>query len=282
LSYEPLRRELYVSVFDMDEERLPVIRERIAETGARFLHGYPSALAVLARSYLAAGEAPPRLAGVFCVSENLYPQQRAELQSVFGAPVSTLYAMSERCVFAAECHIPESMHVDETYGLVELIDEDGAVIKEPGRQGEIVATGLLSACVPLVRYRTGDFASWIGDPCECGRVTRALSRVEGWRAREFLLTKSGSRIYFVAINLHSRVFDPVVKYRFVQEKPGTADLLVVPGTGWGEQPRARIAQEIEGKLGGQVEVSLVEVDEIPLTARGKHVYIEQRCAVDES
>ena len=178
--------------------------------------------------------------------------------------------------------VPDVLHVDETYGLVELVDAGGAVITEPGHRGEIAATGLLSTCVPLVRYRTGDHASWIAGPCACGRKTRALSRIEGWRATEYLLTGSGSRIYFAAINLHSRAFDSVVRYRFVQTQPGVAELRVVPRTGYDADSRTRIREEIDGKLGGQIDVSLVEVEQLPLTPRGKHVYIDQRCEADGS
>jgi len=102
---------------------------------------------------------------VFAVSENLYPGQREYLESLFAAPVSSFYGMSEKAAFAAQCVHRDGYHVHETYGYVELVDERGEAITEPGVRGEIVATGLISTCVPLIRYRTGDYSAWLEGDC---------------------------------------------------------------------------------------------------------------------
>lgn len=274
--YEPLRRELYISVFDMTENALPEMRARIGRFGARFIHGYPSAMEVLGRSYRQAGESPPRLQALLAVSENLYPGQRELLEDLFGCRVFSFYGMSEKVVFAAECEHGRGLHVEPLYGIVELVDESGRVIEKPGVRGEIVATGLISSTQPLIRYRTGDYAAWSEGPCRCGRAQRRLDRVEGRWLQEYLVAADGGRISMTSLNVHSPVFDTTRRFRFTQDHPGRAVLIVEPGTGYDEAASRRILAEIGAKLTGRVEIELRVVEEIALTGRGKHRFIDQR------
>jgi phenylacetate-coenzyme A ligase PaaK-like adenylate-forming protein len=48
--------------------------------------------------------------------------------------------------------------VDESWVYVEIDDD-----------GELYATTLERTLQPIVRYRLGDRAEWIGEPCDCGR-----------------------------------------------------------------------------------------------------------------
>lgn len=279
--YEPIRREMYVSTFDMDANNMPTIMDRIDAFGAEYIHGYPSALETLGRAYRIAGRQPPQTRALLAVSENLLPAQREALAQMFDARVFSLYGMSERTCFAAECEQGSALHVADTYGVVELISTDGRVITEPGIRGEIVATGLISYGMPLIRYRTGDYAAWAEGECACGRVGRRLQQIEGRREREFLVSRNQHRIYMTAINMHSPGLDSVARYRFVQERAGEAVLLLEPGFGYTAAIGETILNEIRAKLEGQVNITLDVTDHIPLSPRGKHVFIDQRMPADE-
>ncbi|MDI6844037.1 MAG: AMP-binding protein [Anaerosomatales bacterium] len=274
--YEPVRRELYVSPFDLDAEHLPEIMDAIDGFGARFMHGYPSALETLGRAYVSLGRCVPKLQALLVVSENVFPDQRRRLEELFGTRVFSIYGLSERCCFASECEQSSEMHVHETYGIVELLDEEGNVITEPGVRGEIVATGLISTTMPLVRYRTGDYAAWAAGECPCGRPGPRLTSIEGRWKREYLLSSAGVPIYITAINVHSPALLRVARYRFVQERAGEATLLIQPGPGFHAEDAHTILNEMAGKLTGQVRLELEVVDEIPLSPRGKHLFIDQR------
>jgi phenylacetate-coenzyme A ligase PaaK-like adenylate-forming protein len=275
--YEPVRRELYVSTFDMDERHLSSIRRKVGEFGAHYIHGYPSAMEVLGRSYQRAGETPPQVEALLAVSEVLYPAQRAELERYFSARVFSFYGMTEKVAFAAECEYSSDLHVDERYGIVELIDANGDVIEDAGVVGEIVATGLMSRAMPLFRYRTGDRAAWADGACECGRPMRRLASVEGrWHGKDALVGALGGIITMTALNVHSAVLDRVERFRFVQEQPGQALLLVVPAEGFEQSHKEAILAELSAKLAGQVDLTVEVVDELPLTAGGKFLFVDQR------
>lgn len=275
-NYEPLRRELYVSTFDLDTDHLPRIRRVVRGFKSRYIHGYPSAMEVLGRSFRDADEATPPLQALLAVSENLYPGQRELLEQLYGSRVFSLYGMTEKGGFAAECEQSTELHVEPLYGYVELIDEQGCRITDADIRGEITVTGFLSLSMPLIRYRTGDFGSWSSGECACGRQHQRLRRIDGRWTQEYLVTNSGSRISMTALNVHSSVFDSVRRLQFLQEAPGVVTLLIEPTGNYTDSDTAAIASELGSKLKDQIEVAIELVEHVPQTLLGKHRFIDQR------
>lgn len=125
------------------------------------LNGMPSALlrvAVMLRHYFPDAEIQPLL--VFSSGEALTAAVRQELQTYFGVPVYSLYAVGEVGCIGFECVRQDGFHLESHRLWVEVEDHDGP--------GEIVATTLENTAMPLVRYRTGDIAERILQPCQCG------------------------------------------------------------------------------------------------------------------
>ena len=95
---------------------------------------------------------------LFSTSMTLLPGLRAELESAFACPVLDFYSMNE----AGPIGVYDAQlggHVLLQPGLyVELLNATGETVS-PGERGEITLTGGFNFCLPLLRYRTGDFAS---------------------------------------------------------------------------------------------------------------------------
>lgn len=86
----------------------------------------------------------------------LLPGLKARLAERFGCPVVDIYSMNESG--------PVSFAVGDGHEVlphnlfVEILDDEGRPC-EPGVRGEITLTGGANPYLPLVRYRTGDFAA---------------------------------------------------------------------------------------------------------------------------
>jgi phenylacetate-CoA ligase len=95
---------------------------------------------------------------ILCTSMTLLPALRAALEARFGCPVLDIYSMNEAgpiSVFDAA----EGGHVLlQPRMFVEILDAAGNRAA-PGTRGEVTLTGGFNCCLPLLRYRTGDFAS---------------------------------------------------------------------------------------------------------------------------
>jgi len=83
---------------------------------------------------------------------------RSALEEQCECPVLDLYSLNEAGPVAVFDRGAAGHVVLQHRMFVELLDSDGASVA-PGECGEITLTGGFNFCLPLLRYRTGDFAS---------------------------------------------------------------------------------------------------------------------------
>lgn len=101
-------------------------------------------------------QARPR--ALLSVGMMLSPGLRAQLESRFGCPVLDLYSMNEAGPIGV-LDAAAGGHVLLQHRLyVEILDAQGQPVAE-GTPGEITLTGGFNFCLPLLRYRTGDYAA---------------------------------------------------------------------------------------------------------------------------
>jgi phenylacetate-CoA ligase len=276
--YDPLLRHHYYSVFHMSDENMGRYLKHIRDIGPCFLHVYPSAVAALARFCRRTGvRTPDNIRGIIAESEIVYPGQRAMVEETFGCRYFSCYGHTEKLVLAAECEHSTDYHVWPTYGYFELLDEWGRPVTTPGQRGEIVGTGFTNAVMPFIRFRTGDWATYVGPRCEaCGREHTIIRDIHGHRTQEVLIAADRSEIPWVALNLHDDALLRVRQFQFFQELPGRAVLRIVPADGFGEGDIVKIHRNLDRKLDGRLAFTVECVDAIPLSPRGKAIYVDQR------
>ena len=276
--YDPLLRHHYYSNFHMSEQNMTRYLSHMAGIGSCFLHAYPSSATALSRHIRQTGMEPPQnVRGVIVESEIVYPEQRKLVEEVFGCRMFSCYGHSEKLIFASACEDSDDYHIWPTYGYFELLDEEGNPVVTPGRRGEIVGTGFMNTVMPFIRYRTGDWATYVGDRCQaCGREVPILRDIRGHRVQEVLITEDGSEISWTAMNMHDDTFLRVRQFQFMQEEPGRAILRIVPAEGFAEEDTTRICRNLAAKFDGQLSFSTELVERIPLSPRGKAIYVDQR------
>ena len=110
------------------------------------------------------------ISGAERVTEHL----RGMVESYWGVPLYMTYASTELgASLGAECPAKAGYHLHEYDYAIELVDTDAE------GYGEIVFTTLSRSVEPLIRYRTGDIARLIPEPCQCGFPFRRLSAIRG-------------------------------------------------------------------------------------------------------
>jgi phenylacetate-CoA ligase len=78
-----------------------------------------------------------------------------------------------------ECVALNGYHMREADFYFEVVNPDtGEAIKD-GQSGEVVFTTLTRDAMPLIRYRTGDIASFSPTPCTCGTFLKTMKKVLG-------------------------------------------------------------------------------------------------------
>jgi len=275
---DPILRHHYYSSFHMSDEDMRRYLEHLHTIGPCFLHVYPSTVTSFARFLRRSGlPGPANVRGIIAESEIVYPEQRMMIEEVFGCRLFSCYGQSEKVVLAAGCENSDHYHVWPTYGYFELLDENDNPVTTPGQRGEITGTGFINTVMPFVRYRTGDWATYVGDRCQvCGREQPIIRDIRGHRTQEVLIAADGSEIPWTALNMHDDTFLHVRQFQFIQKMPGKAILCIVPANGFGDADTGRIQRNLGRELDGQLAFEIEIVDSVTLSARGKAIYVDQR------
>lgn len=107
------------------------------------------------------------------------------------------YSSTEMSATFSECEHACGGHVHPELIIVEIIGEDDKPVPD-GESGEIVITTLGVQGMPLLRFRTGDIAAKIAQPCACGRNSYRLTPLIG--RKHNMIKLKGTTIYPPAIN----------------------------------------------------------------------------------
>jgi phenylacetate-CoA ligase len=180
---------------------------------------------------LLALETSVRPAALLCTGMALSDGLRRRLADRFGCPVLDLYSLNEAGPVAV-ADPAAGGHVLLQHRLyVEILDAAGRRVS-PGERGEVTLTGGFNFCLPLLRYRTGDFAALSLDGPE-----PVLAGLEGRPPVRFRTT-GGAWINNIDITHALRPL-PLAQYAVRQRADGS--LVVRIAGGAGERPAVRAA-----------------------------------------
>lgn len=259
------------SAFDFDPDNFVAYEERLVRFKPDWFYGYVSMLAELARWYIRSERTcPVRPRAIVTTSEVLAPDDRSAIERAFQSRVFNEYGCGELGTVAHEC--PEGgLHTNDENMIVEILD--GERVCEPGEKGEIVVTELNNFAFPLVRYRTGDFASFSARPCRCGRSLSTLEQLYG-RAYDFVVSPSGRR-YHAEFLMY--VFEEAQRHRIgiaqFQVRQECTDLLnvrvVAAPTGFTAEMEASLIERMQQLLGKDMRIRVDRVEHIEREPSGK-------------
>jgi phenylacetate-CoA ligase len=276
--YDPIDRHLFVNSYNLSDSNCKLIVDKLRRFKPVSIQAYPSTLTILAAWMKEHQQAPLGSVRVLlCGSENLYPAQRQLFQQVFNTRVYGWYGHGESCCLAGYCEKQDYYHVYSEYGYVELIDEDGnSVPWQEGQRGEIVGTSFVNNTMPFIRYRTGDIAVVGPSSCTCGRNYRLLAKIEG-RKQEYIVTSDGRAIALTGavFGQHWHAFAKIRQIQFVQHEVGKVLVKIVKGPDFGYRDEEEIRNKLLGCVGSGLVIEFEYVNEIPLTSRGKHIFVKQ-------
>lgn len=185
------------------------------------------------------------------VSMALLPALRAQLESRFDCPVLDIYSLNE--VGPVGVFDPRAGgHVLLQPRLyVEILDAHGMPVR-PGERGEITVSGGFNFCLPLLRYRTGDFAS-----LSFGIDAPVLVALSGRRPVRYRLP-GGAWINNIDVT-HALRDLPISHFNFHQDRTGAVTLRL----GAGALPLAEAARAALQPLFGDwgVDVAALQAED---------------------
>lgn len=255
--YNRAGRQMLFSAYHLSAATAPAYLAAMRVSGAEWLHGYPSMVALLAGHALRLGQRLP-LRWVTLAAENVLASQRQTIHRAFGVAPVEHYGLAEAVASFSEC--PRGrLHVDEEFAAVEFLPLGGS-------QFRVIGTNLSNPAYPLLRYDTGDVATVTGSRCDCGRPGRVVDAVDG-RREDYVIGRSGA-----AFGRLDHIFKSAANIREAQIRqttPGRMTLAVVRGPGYGAGDERKLCAAARTRVGEDVAVDVAYVEALPRTAAGK-------------
>ena len=255
--YSPLKNEIVISPFRLYKEGSAqgIVRD-IADFGAEYLAGYPSAIFQLVQMMELEGLSLPKVKHVFYYAENYELDKKVYVEKVLACGSSSNYGHTEHAVFADITD--ENCIFNDLYGYTELVQTD-----LPGEY-RIVCTGFTNRAMPLIRYATDDVVV-VGEDGSRKLIGHKCSDV-------FLVGKNGAKIFKGAMTLHIEELKKIKAYQYHQSEPGRAELHIVEIESLSREEKDRIYSYLAKRTEGLLDVSIVTQGKIVMTTRGKSVW----------
>jgi phenylacetate-CoA ligase len=193
------------------------------------------------------------------------PGVRTRIEAVYGAQCHDHTGMTELGATGFTCQEHAGVHLIESEFVFEVIDPQTLEPVPPGTQGELVATNLGRAGMPLVRYRTGDLVQLEESPCACGRTFARMPRGILGRADDMFVVR-GVNVFPSAIEGVLREFPEVSEFRIeVYSRRAMVELKVLldPRPGANGQLAERVAARLHDRLLLRVPCEVVPAGSLP-------------------
>lgn len=200
-------------------------------------------------------------------AEPLHDHQREVIEKAFKAPVYNTFGCREFMLIAAECQEHKSLHINQDHLVVETVNEQyESVIEE---SGDLVITDLHNYGFPLIRYVNGDRATLVKEPCVCGNPLPVMKSIDG-RKLDLIETPSGGKIPGELFPHMFKEFAGIDRFQVRQSVIDAIEIVIVKNDQFCEQDEQAITTEVDKYSHGELQINFNFVDEIPLTAAGKH------------
>jgi phenylacetate-CoA ligase len=261
-----------VDVFRLNDTQIQgLLRRMERDNSTCVLVGYASALELvckyLERNYKENVNA--NVQSVIAISETLNDYTKKTLQKYFHAPVVSRYSNIENGIIAQQ-EIPGSGRyvINTASYIVEILKMDSDEQVEPGQTGRIVVTDLFNYGMPFVRYDTGDIGALSPDSRKA--VNMYLAKVEG-RKLDMLYDIEGNLVSSYLVYKNMWQYTDIIQYQLIQE--GQKEYIMKININDTFTRETRLIQELKSYLGGDADIRVEYVSEIPLLSSGKRKMI---------
>lgn len=188
---------------------------------------------------------------------------RKVFEEQYGLVVADGYATADVGSVAWDCGLGLGYHYDDAECVIEIVDPQTGKQVKPGEEGEIVVT-LFSKVYPLVRFGTGDLASYTNQTCACGRTAPRIPKIIGMIGEHIRV--KGMFVHMKELDEAFSKLPEVLKYQMVLKLDGHKDQIALNAETEPGVDRKVLSQAINQRT---QEVFKLRMDTIEFLPKGK-------------
>lgn len=266
----PITKEYIFDNFRMNSEYALKVYMVLKENDIYFIHAYPSAAYQFCMLCNDLSLDLSFIKAFLCGSEAVLDFQYNLICKEMGLKIFSWYGHSEKLILGGYCEKSNNFHIEPHYGYFELIDESNNIITQKGRIGEIVGTTFHNQGMPLIRYRTGDYAEYVGDNCElCGRKMQIIRNIKGHRDKNMIFKKDGTYITTTALNLHNKLYTYIDGVQYYQKEKGELIIYLVKNKNYKKEHEKLFIDHFSKSFGRENTIYIKYVDRLQMQPNGK-------------
>jgi phenylacetate-CoA ligase len=229
------------------------------------VYAFPSYFLDLISTAQLHGRSLPHIPHLCTSSEVLSAAHRARIETAFGGRVWDVYGCTEFKEVAWQCG----------HGRYHVNFESVDVETAQSQTGAVVLSTLCNRAMPLLRFQTGDQATFDREPCPCGRGSAHFSGFAG-RVADTITLPSGRRLMPYLLTTDIELEESILQYRIVRTEANAFRIdAVVREPGQSDLWRERVGAQFSRIAGEPLRVSVREVTVLERAPSGKRsVYQE--------
>ena len=283
LKHRLVERHIYrheiLNAFSMTVEKMHAFAERMLREKPTLVVAYSNVAYQFAQFVKENGISMPPLKGIVCSAETLSEEKRRLIESVFGCKVFNRYGSREVGLIASECELQQGLHINAIDLYVEL--SPIAAESEGRKMGEVIVTDLMNYAMPLIRYNMGDIGLVCEKQCDCGRGLPMLKHVIG-RSSDFIVHPDGRLIHGEFFSHAFYGIGGISQFQIIQKTLNSLEIKVVTKQGLSPEDRSHLTLSLQEFLNDQVDITVLEVDDIPVPASGKFRFAISHVALNST
>ncbi|PIA79020.1 hypothetical protein BFR04_05725 [Gaetbulibacter sp. 4G1] len=269
----PITKEIIFDGFRNHETYYHKIYLILQKFNIKFLQGYPSSISNFLIYVNEKNLDTSFFKGVFLSSEIFLDHQRSLLIETMKLPVISVYGHSEKLIMAVDFKGNNEYQVIENYGYLELVDDNDNVIKEEGVLGEIVGSTFDNYGMPLLRFKTGDYSSYLkyseSEP-------RILNGIQGRWQEMKIYNKDGSFVTPTALNLHDELNRYINGLQYVQNEKGKLEVHIIPNDLFNEKIESTFFKHYQDRMATNSVIEIHKVKRLQKRKNGKFILLESK------
>jgi phenylacetate-CoA ligase len=229
------------------------------------VYAFPSYFLDLITTAQLRGHSLPHIPHLCTSSEVLSPAHRARIESAFGGRVWDVYGSTEFKEVAWQCG----------HGRYHINFESVDVETTQLQSGAVVLSTLCNRAMPLLRFQTGDQATFDHEPCPCGRQSGHFSGFAG-RVADTITLPSGRRLMPYLLTTDIELEESILQYRIVRTEADAFRIdAVVRQPGQSAAWRERVGAQFLRIAGEPLRVSVREVAALERAPSGKRSVFQE-------
>lgn len=207
--------------------------------------------------------------GINLTAEMCTIQQRENIEKAFCSMIYFEYGHSEISLY---CYTHDKSYIytsSPIYGYIEVIKDNGKYA-DAGEVGNIIVTGFNNYGMPFIRYDTGDRGEVLIN--KNGIVK--FKNIHG-RSQDYILSKTNQKVFLTALifGQHFNAFKNIRQWQLEQNVKGVVQVNIIKNKLFNDSDEMEICDKFKSVV--DIDIEFNYVNNIPLTARGKHLFLIQ-------